>query len=138
MPETTRSQRSEARSSCYFRKCARYARRARLPCARTLFPPRIRATMHCEAMQKQGTNRISGARMGRLVGVEQTLGIDRRIDLRGRQRGVAEKFLNRAQVAAARQKMRREGMPQCMRCRGVGEAEHAAQALHGELDDARR
>jgi phage terminase large subunit-like protein len=35
------------------------------------------------------------------VGFEQLLGVDRGVDLRGRERRMAEQFLDRAQVAAA-------------------------------------
>ncbi len=74
----------------------------------------------------------------RAIGLDQALGVDFGVDLRGRQRGVAEQFLDRAHVAAARQQMRGERMPQRMRRRGLGQPERAAQPRHGELHDARR
>ena len=73
----------------------------------------------------------------RCVDLQQPLGVDAGVDLRGRERGVAEQFLDRAQVAAARQQMRGEGMPQRVRRRAVGQPQRAAQPLHRELDDAR-
>ena len=51
---------------------------------------------------------------------------------------MAEQFLDGAQVAAAREEMCGEGMAQRVRRRGIGQAERAAQAFHGELDDAGR
>ena len=66
------------------------------------------------------------------------LGVDGGVDLRGGQRGVAEQFLNRAQIAAARQQMGGEGMPQRVRRRAVRQAERASHARHRQLHDARR
>src|SRR5665213_2982104 len=79
---------------------------------------------------------VSGARMRDAVDFEQPLGVDAGVNLGGRQRGVAEQFLDRAQIAAAGQKMGREGVPQRMRRRAVGQAERAAQPFHGELDES--
>src|SRR3954452_1839407 len=81
--------------------------------------------------------RVSCAGMGAAIDLQQPLGIDARINLRRRKRSMAEQFLNRAQVAAAAQQVRRERMPKRVRGRGVGQAERAAQAFHGELNDAR-
>ena len=51
---------------------------------------------------------------------------------------MAEQFLDRAQIAAAGQQMRREGMPQGMR-RGAGaKPERAAQSRHRQLHEAGR
>jgi hypothetical protein len=47
------------------------------------------------------TARASGARMGTFIDVEKPCGIDAGIDLGRRQAGVAEQFLNGAQVAPA-------------------------------------
>src|ERR1700681_334368 len=69
------------------------------------------------------------------IDLEQPLAVDAGVDLRGRERGVAEQLLDRAQVATAAQQVGREGMPQRMRCRAVGQAQRAAQPFHGELDD---
>jgi hypothetical protein len=40
--------------------------------------------------------------MSAAVNLHQPIGIDGGVDLRSRQRSVAEKFLDRAQIAAAR------------------------------------
>ena len=72
----------------------------------------------------------SRSRMRRAIGVEQPVGIDGGIDLRRRQRGVAEQFLDGAQIAAAGQKMRRETVAQrytavdAARLAGVYDAAH--------------
>src|SRR6478609_1071746 len=79
----------------------------------------------------------SPPRMRAGIDFQQPLGIDAGIDLRGRERGMAEQFLDRAQIAAARQQMRGEGMPERVRRGAVGQTERAAQPLHRELDDAR-
>ena len=76
--------------------------------------------------------------MGAAIGLDQAFGVDFGVDLCGRQRGVAEQFLDRAQIAAAREKVRGEGMPQGMRRRRLGKPERAAQPRHGELNDAGR
>src|SRR6266566_259115 len=77
-------------------------------------------------------------RMGAAVNLHEPIGIDRGIDLRGRQRRMAEQFLDRAQIAAARQEVCRKGMPQRVGCCGFRQVERAAQTCHHELDDARR
>ena len=51
---------------------------------------------------------------------------------------MAEQFLNGAQVAAASQQMRREGVTQSMRRRAVGQAKRASHPLHGQLDNPGR
>ena len=76
--------------------------------------------------------------MRRPIHLEQPLGVDAGIDLRGRERGVTEQFLDRAKVAAARQKMRREGMPQSVRRGAVGQAQSAPQPLHEKPSDFKR
>src|SRR5579859_6421004 len=80
---------------------------------------------------------ISAARMRAAIDLEQALAVDAGIDLRGRERGMAEQLLDRAQIAAARKQMRSERMPQRMRRGAVGQSQRAAHPLHGELDDAR-
>ena len=50
---------------------------------------------------------------------------------------MAQKLLDRAEIAAALQKMRGEGMAQRMRRRAIGEPERAAQTRDRELDDPR-
>src|SRR6266852_5192614 len=69
--------------------------------------------------------RMSAARVRGAVDFQEPLRVDAGIDLGGRERGVAEQFLDRAQVAAAAQKMGREGMPQRMRRGTVGQAQRA-------------
>ena len=66
-------------------------------------------------------------RMGLFVDLHQPPGVDLGIGLRRRQRGVAEKFLHRAQIAAIGQKMGRKGMAQGMR-RGAFATGPAARA----------
>src|SRR5690606_358547 len=51
-----------------------------------------------------------GARMRGCVDPEQRLGIDLGIALGGRQRGMAEQFLDGAQIATACEEMRREAV----------------------------
>src|SRR5262245_55968996 len=75
--------------------------------------------------------------MGAAVDFQQAFGIDGGVDLGRRQRSMAEQFLDRAQIAAARQQMRRKGMAQRMRGRGLRQAERATQPCHRKLDDAR-
>ena len=67
------------------------------------------------APQDDGTLR---ARVGGPIGADQAFGIDLGINLRGRQRGVAEQFLDRADVAAASEQVRGERMAQRVRRRG--------------------
>jgi len=67
--------------------------------------------------------------MGAPINREQSLGIDRGVNLRGRQGGVAEQFLDRAQIAAARQEMSGERMAQRVRRRAVGQSECAPRRL---------
>ncbi len=54
-----------------------------------------------------------------MVAFEQPRRIDGGIDLRRRERCMAEKLLDRAEIAAAAEQMRREGVPQGVRCRAV-------------------
>ena len=74
--------------------------------------------------------------MRRIVDGEEALGFDRSIALRRRQAGVAQQLLDRAQIAAGAEKMRRKAVPQGMRGRGVGKAEKAAQRRHLPLHRA--
>ena len=76
------------------------------------------------------------ARMRRPVHVEEPGGVDRGVALGRRQRGVAEQFLDRLQVAAAGQQVGGEGMPERVRRGGLRQAEPAAQRLDGLLDAA--
>src|SRR5580692_2304438 len=92
----------------------------------------------CVSLVKGRIAQILRARVGGAIGADEAFGVDLGIDLRGRQRGVAEQFLDRADVAAAGEEVRGEGMPQRMRRCGLRQPERAAQPRHGELDDARR
>ena len=60
------------------------------------------------------------------VDVEQPRGVDRGVDLRRRQAGVTEQFLERAEVGPARQKMGREAVAQRVRRQAVGKPEPLA------------
>ena len=51
---------------------------------------------------------------------------------------MAEQLLYRTQIAAARQKMGGEGVPQRMRRRRIGQAQRAAQPRHRQLHNARQ
>src|SRR5690606_37886049 len=72
------------------------------------------------------------------VGLQQPLGVDLRVDLRGGERGVPEQFLDGPQVPAAAEQVRREGMAERVRRRARLEAEGAPQPRGRHLDDARR
>src|SRR5262245_15079355 len=135
------------RCSCWSRKRVRRAPHA--PCfhVRSWSLPvngnssTIERTMWPAQGASQGCQRydrgVSAARMGAAIDLQEPLAVDAGIDLRGRERGVAEQFLDRAKVAAAGQQMRGKGVPERMRGGAVGQAECAAQPLHRELDDAR-
>jgi hypothetical protein len=56
---------------------------------------------------------------------EEALRVDGGVDLGRRQAGVAQQFLDGAEVAAIGEQMRREGVPQRMRRGALGEAERA-------------
>ena len=72
--------------------------------------------------------------MGGAVGVEQALGIDGGVDLRGRERGVAEEFLDGAEVGAPAKEVGGEAVAQGVR-RGRGrQAEGRAQLRHAQLE----
>src|SRR5258708_19328161 len=80
-------------------------------------------------------SRFLRAGMRALVNFKQPLTVDPGVDLRGRQRSVAEQFLDRTQIAAARQQVGGEGMPQRVRGCAIGQAKRAAQSRHVELND---
>ena len=84
-----------------------------------------------------GSELTSCAWVGGVVDRQQLLRLDFRVALRRRQAGVAEQFLDRAQIAAAAEQMRRETVAQRVRRRGVRQAQHAAQSLHLALHQAR-
>src|SRR5688500_4783644 len=69
----------------------------------------------------------SGSGVGEVIDLPQALGVDVAIDLRGRERGVAEELLDRAQVGAALEQVRGEGVPQ-----PVGVGEHPANRARVE------
>ena len=76
--------------------------------------------------------------MRQTIGFKQAGPLSVGVNLHHQQRGVAEQFLNRLQIAAPPGKVRREGVAQRARRRAVGQAERAAHTLHRELHDARR
>ena len=51
---------------------------------------------------------------------DEVAAVDFGVDLGGRQAGVAEKFLDDAEIGAIAQKMGGEGMAERMRCRRLG------------------
>ena len=55
--------------------------------------------------------------MGEVIDLPETFGVHMAIDLRGRERGVAEQLLDRPQVGAAFEQVRRERVAQAMRMR---------------------
>jgi hypothetical protein len=57
------------------------------------------------------------------VDVEQPRRIHRRVNLRGGQARMAEQLLQRSEVRAAREQMRREAVTQRVRCQAIGKAE---------------
>lgn len=61
--------------------------------------------------------------------LSQVTGLDLSIDLRRRQAGMAQQGLNRPQISAVGQQLRRETLTQGVRG-GTGQAERAAQDLH--------
>ena len=63
--------------------------------------------------------------------------IDAGIDLRRRQIGMAEQFLDRPEIGTGREEMRREGVPERMRRRRRRQAKRAPQPRDLELHDAR-
>src|SRR4029450_2233221 len=89
-------------------------------------------------MGKITPGRRSSAGVGAGVSLEQVLAIDLGIALRGREAGMAEEFLDGAEIGAGAQQMRGEGMAQRMRRRRLGQAECCPGACDPELDDAGR
>src|SRR6185369_14201536 len=63
-----------------------------------------------------------GAGMGVAIDLAQPHGIDIGVTLRGAERGVAQQFLDAAQIAARTQQMGGEGMTQRVRCCRFGQA----------------
>ena len=79
-----------------------------------------------------------GPGVGAGVGLEQKLAVDLGIALRGREAGVAEQLLDRAQISAGAEEMGGEGVAERMRRRRVGQPKRAARPRDEELDDAGR
>ena len=79
---------------------------------------------------------VSGAGMGLVVDGEQAVAVDLGVDLGRRQGGVAQEFLDLAEIGAGRQEVGCEGVAQRVGRRGLGKAEGVAQAGDCELDDA--
>src|SRR5262245_46791507 len=75
--------------------------------------------------------------MRALIYVEEPFGIHAGIDLRRRQAGVAEQFLDGPQIAAAAEEVGGEGMAQCMRRRRLRQVERRTQLAHFALHDRR-
>src|SRR6478672_8767044 len=120
-----------------------------LSCA-LMIPPPIKTGAHdcrtpsprqvpsgCDGACRNERSGHSAAGMCAAIDFKQPLRVDAGINLRRRERRVAEQLLNCAEVAAAAQEVGRKRMPQCVRRGGVGQAECAAQPLHGQLYDAR-
>src|SRR5512146_2277621 len=63
----------------------------------------------------------SSAGMGGSVRISQTRGVDPSVDLRGRNRGMAEQLLDRAQVGPTFQQVGGEAVPQRVRRDARGE-----------------
>lgn len=72
------------------------------------------------------------------VACQQSLRIDLGVALRRGDRGVAEQFLDRAQIASRRQQMRRKGVAKRMRRGAVVKTKGAGVSLHRQLDLSRR
>ena len=88
--------------------------------------------------ERRALSPLPRSRMRGVIDLEKPRGVDLGVHLRGRERGVAQKLLDGAQFAAAREQVRGEGVAQRVRRRGLGQAERAAQLRDRQLDDARR
>src|SRR5690606_20056669 len=75
--------------------------------------------------------------MRRLIDAQKLRGVDLGVALGGRERGVAEQFLDGTEIATTGQQMGGEGMAEGMRCRRFRKTQLAAQALHRALHLAR-
>src|SRR5262245_30399127 len=98
---------------------------------RTIWPAQG-GTLRCQPYDEG----MSAAWMGAAVDFQQAFAVDAGVYLRGRERGVAEQLLDRAEIAATGQEMRGKGMAQRMWRRAVGQPQRATQPLHRKLDDA--
>src|SRR6185437_5993953 len=90
------------------------------------------------AAQHAAHGERSASWVGGSIGSEQAIGVDGGINLRRRQRRVAEQFLDGAQIAAAAQQVGREAVAERVRGRRGRQAERAAQLRDPQLDEARR
>ncbi len=70
-------------------------------------------------------------------GSNQPFGVNRGVDLRRRQVGVPQQFLNRPEISSRTEKMGGKGVPKRMGRRVLGQAESATQPLESQLHDAR-
>ena len=68
--------------------------------------------------------------------IAQALGVHACIDLRGGKRCVAQQGLDRTEVCASCQKVRRKGVAKCMWRRSIRQAEHRAELLNQPLNQA--
>src|SRR5207249_4929277 len=75
------------------------------------------------------------AGMRRVIDREEAFGLDRSVALCRRQAGMAQEFLNGAQIAAASEEMGGETVAQRVRGRGFGQTEKTAQRRHLPLHD---
>src|SRR5205085_1072636 len=80
---------------------------------------------------------LARTRMSAFVDLQQMRLIDFGVALGRRERGVAEEFLDGAQVAAGAEQMGGEGVAQGMRRGAFGQAQGAAHGLHQALDNTR-
>src|SRR5579883_3553017 len=71
-----------------------------------------------------------------LINRDEPRRIDRRVALCRRQARMAQKLLNRAEIAAGGQEMRGEAVAERMRRGGLGETEQRPQRLHPRLYDS--
>ena len=72
--------------------------------------------------------------LGAVVDVEQPGRVDAGVDLRCRQAGMAQQFLDGAQIATRAQQMRCKGMAQRMWCRRLGQPQRAPQPRDQQLN----
>ena len=93
----------------------------------------IRYLLRRRAAPGQGP--LTCARVGRPVGGEKPGLVDLSVALRGREAGVAQELLDRAQVAAACEQMGGEAVAERVRGRRDRQAERAPQPRHGLLHE---
>ena len=64
--------------------------------------------------------------------IDQSLGLDRRVNLRGRNIGVSEHFLDRTQIGSAIEQMSGKGMSQQMRLHRLGDPSELRAFFHNQ------